>query len=82
MCPNVSAPGCKVCHMKFVQSPRLLTYMLVHKVDTSNQLDTAEDCKQSDTPCDDQTHVDSGKHTCEVCAKKFTCSRDLKYVTC
>ena len=42
------------------------------RVDTSNQLDTDEDCKQSDTPCDDQMHVESGKHTCEVCKKKFT----------
>ena len=48
------------------------------RVDTSNQLDTAEDCKQSDTPCDDQMHVESGKHSCEVCSKKFTRSGGLK----
>jgi len=47
-------------------------------VDTSNQLDTAEDCKQSDTPCDDQMRVESGKHSCEVCTKTFTRSNHLK----
>ena len=45
------------------------------RVDTSNQLDTAEDSKQSDTPCDDQVRVVTGKHTCHVCCKKFTYSR-------
>ena len=44
------------------------------RVDTSNQLDTAEDCKQSDTPCDDQTHVESGKRK----RKKLTHSNNLK----
>ena len=48
------------------------------RVDTSNQLDTAEDCKQSDTPCDDQMHVDSDKHRCKVCNKMFTQSSSLK----
>ena len=48
------------------------------RVDTSNQLDTAEYIKQSDTACDYQMHVESGKHTCEVCTKKFTHSGDLK----
>ena len=48
------------------------------RVDTSNQLDTAEDCKQSDTPCDDQMHVESGKHSCDVCTKKSTRSDSFK----
>ena len=48
------------------------------RVDTSNQLDTADDCKQSDTSCDDQMRVESGKRTCEVCTKTFTWSGDLK----
>ena len=37
------------------------------RVDTRNQPDTAEDCKQSDTPCDAQMHVES-----EVCSGTFT----------
>ena len=48
------------------------------RVDTSNQLDTADDCKQSGTPCDDQMHVDSGKQSCEVCTKKSTRSDSFK----
>ena len=48
------------------------------RVDTSNQLDTVEDCKQSDIPCDTQLHVVSGKQTCKVCNKKLTLSSHLK----
>ena len=33
------------------------------RVDSSSQLDTVEDCKQSDTPCDTQVHVESDKQT-------------------
>ena len=33
------------------------------RVDTSSQLDTAEDCKRSDTPLDTQVHAENGKHT-------------------
>ena len=45
------------------------------RVDSSSQLDTAEDCKQ---PCDAQMHVESEKHTCKVCNKKFVQSSSLK----
>ena len=48
------------------------------RVDTSNQLVTAEDCKQSDIPCDAQIDVKSDKHTCKVCSKKITHPGSLK----
>ena len=44
-------------------------------VDTSNKLDTAEDCKQS---YDAQVHVESDKYPCKLCNKKLTHSGDLK----
>jgi len=48
------------------------------RVDTSSQLDTAENYKQSDIPCNTQVRVECGKHTCEVCNMKFTQSSSLK----
>ena len=46
------------------------------RVDTSNQLDAAEDCKPSDTARDTRVHVEGGKHASKVCTKKFTnCSK-------
>ena len=51
------------------------------RVDTSNHLDTDEDCKQSDTLCDTQVRVECDKQmfTCAVCDKKFTRLYNLKY---
>jgi len=43
------------------------------RVDTSNQLDTGEDCKQSHAVCDTEAHVDNDQRgfTCEVCNIRF-----------
>ena len=50
------------------------------RVDTSNQLDTDEDCKQSYSACDTETHVDSAENgfTCTVCNKNFKKPSKLK----
>ena len=43
------------------------------RVDTSNQLDTDDDCEPSYSACDTKLHVESEQHMfmCEVCSKKF-----------
>jgi len=50
------------------------------RVDTSNQLDTDEDCKQSYSACDTEVHVESDQQrfTCEVCDQTFPKASSLK----
>jgi len=51
------------------------------RVDTSNQLDTDDDCKQSYSACDTtEMHVDSGddRFICYTCNKKFTFTSELE----
>ena len=50
------------------------------RVDTSNQLDTDEDCKQSYSACDTKVHVECGQDrlTCKVCSKKLKNTRNLR----
>jgi len=58
------------------------------RVDTSNQLDTDEDCKQSYSACDAEVHVESdqpvcthtgkGPFSCNICRKNFTLLWSLK----
>jgi len=47
------------------------------RVDTSNQLDTDEDCKQSYSACDTEMQDESGQRRFvgEVCNRKFTKAR-------
>ena len=52
------------------------------RVDASNQLDTAEACRQSDTPRDTRVHAESDKHRCKVCNKMFTQADSLKCHMC
>jgi len=48
------------------------------RVDTGNQRDTAENCQEFDTACDDQVLVENGKHTCEVCSNPKTHMHSLR----
>jgi len=50
------------------------------RVDTSNQLDTDDDCKQSYSACDTEMHVETGERqfTCTVCSMKFKRASALK----
>jgi len=54
------------------------------RVDTSNQLDTDDDCKQSYSACDTEMHVETDDHrfTCTVCSKKFKWPSALKTHAC
>ena len=49
------------------------------RVDTSNQLDTDEDCKPSYSACDTDVHVESGEDCvkCTVCSKTFISHNEL-----
>jgi len=50
------------------------------RVDTSNQPDTDDNCKQSYSACDTQLHANSDQHpfACEVCDGKFAKDSQLK----
>jgi len=50
------------------------------RVDTGNQLDTDDDCKQSYSACDTELHANSDLHpfACEVGDRMFVKARQLK----
>jgi len=73
---------CQVCDMRFNQLGKLGIHMRVHTreqtVDTSNQLDTDEDCKQSSSEAEMHKKNDQHMFSCEVCGRKFLKPSTLK----
>jgi len=54
-------------------------YLSDIRVDTSNQLDADDDCKQSYSACDTEMHANSDQllFACEVCDRKFVIASQL-----